>query len=63
MLARLAEEFKLYKYLYLSKGEKKDQNPKAKQYIVANAFEALIGAIYLDQGLDTAKELDRKSVV
>ncbi|HBH46675.1 MAG: ribonuclease III [Candidatus Jacksonbacteria bacterium RIFOXYC2_FULL_44_29] len=63
MLAQLAEEFNLYKYLYLSKGEKKDQNPKAKQYILANAFEALIGALYLDQGLDTAKDFIIKNIV
>jgi len=63
MLSSMAEEFDLYKYLYLSRGEKKDQNPKAKQYILANAFEALIGAIYLDQGLDTVKEFIEKNII
>jgi len=63
MLAMMAEEFKLYKYLYLSKGEKKDQNPKAKQYIIANAFEALIGSVYIDQGMDTAKEFIIQNIV
>lgn len=51
MLAELAEEFVLEDFLYLSKGEAKDKNTKARQYILANAFEALIGSIYLDQGL------------
>ncbi len=37
-------------YLYLSRGEAKDAGSKARQYILANAIEALIGAIYLDQG-------------
>jgi ribonuclease-3 len=41
-------------YLLLSKGESKDTG-RARQYILANALEALIGAIYLDQGYDSAK--------
>ena len=55
-LAEVAEEFGLYDYLYLSRGEAKDANPKARNYILANATEALIGAIYLDMGWQTAKE-------
>jgi len=51
MLSELAGEFNLEDFLYLSKGEAKDKNTKARQYILANAYEALIGAIYLDQGL------------
>ncbi|MDP2684619.1 MAG: ribonuclease III [bacterium] len=50
MLATVANELKLDDFLYLSKGESKDTNGKARQYILANAMEALIGAIYLDQG-------------
>ena len=56
MLAIVAEEINLEKYLYLSKGEKKDKNSKARQYIIANAVEALIGAIYLDRGIKPAKK-------
>ncbi len=37
----------------MSKGEAKDTG-RARQYILANAFEALIGAIYLDKGYETA---------
>ena len=54
MLALVANEIGLEKYLYLSKGEAKDSNSKARQYIIANAVEALIGAIYLDQGMKAA---------
>ncbi len=57
MLARLANRLGLEEYLYLSKGEAKDKNVKARNYILANCFEALIGAIYLDQGYDPAKKL------
>lgn len=50
MLSEVAQELELNDYLLLSKGESKDGNSKARQYILANAFEALIGALYLDQG-------------
>lgn len=55
MLATIAREIDMEPHLYLSKGESKDTG-KARQYILANAFEALIGAIYLDQGYDAAKK-------
>lgn len=38
-------------FLLLSKGESKDVG-RARQYILADTFEALIGAIYLDSGYD-----------
>lgn len=56
MLSSIAAELGLGDYLYLSKGEAKDSNGKARQYILANAIEAVIGAIYLDQGLAKASE-------
>ncbi|HET9411920.1 MAG TPA: ribonuclease III [Candidatus Saccharimonadales bacterium] len=34
----------------MSRGEKHGNSPRARQQILANAFEAVIGAIYLDQG-------------
>jgi ribonuclease III len=55
MLAVLCSRLGIEPYLYLSKGESKDDNSKARKYILANAFEALIGAIYLDQGWDASK--------
>lgn len=41
--------------LFLSRGEARDTG-RARQIILANAFEALIGAIYLDAGYGPAKE-------
>lgn len=41
-------------YLLLSKGEAKDTG-RARQYILANTFESVIGAIFLDQGYEVAK--------
>ncbi|MFW5887531.1 MAG: ribonuclease III [Bacteriovoracia bacterium] len=40
-------------YLRLSKGEAKDRG-RARAYILANTFESVIGAIYIDQGYDAA---------
>lgn len=54
MLAKISNEFNLNSYLLLSRGEAKDTG-RARQYILANAVEALIGAIYLDQGYEAAK--------
>jgi len=42
-------------YLLLSRGEAKDTG-RARAIILANAFEALIGALYLDAGYETAKK-------
>ncbi|HBK33589.1 TPA: ribonuclease III [Candidatus Uhrbacteria bacterium] len=56
MLSSICSEMEVEEYLFLSKGEAKDKNTKARRYILANAFEAIIGAIYLDQGWDKSKE-------
>lgn len=56
MLALVASEIGLEDFLYLSRGEAKDANSKARQYILANAVEAIIGAIYLDQGIGKSTE-------
>jgi ribonuclease-3 len=53
MLSRLANEIGINDYLLLSRGEAKDKG-KGRQYILANTFEALIGALYLDQGYGKA---------
>ena len=54
MLSDVSVELELNEFLLLSRGEAKDMG-RARQYILANAFEALVGAIYLDQGYDSAK--------
>jgi len=53
-LSATAEKLGVNKYLLMSKGEAKDEG-RARQYILANVFEAFIGAIYLDQGYDAAR--------
>lgn len=63
MLAQLSTENAVEEFLLLSRGEAKDSNSKARQYILANAFEALIGAIYLDQGYDVADAFIQKKLL
>jgi len=63
MLASIADELDIDKYLFLSKGESKDKNSKARQIILANAMEAIIGAIYLDQGIKPAKKFVKAFIV
>ncbi|MCA9388356.1 ribonuclease III [Candidatus Berkelbacteria bacterium] len=53
MLAKVAKDLGLEAYLLLSKGEQKGKG-KARSLILANTFEALVGAIYLDQGYEMA---------
>jgi ribonuclease-3 len=54
-LADAATRMEINDFLLLSKGEARDTG-RARQYILANTFESIIGAIYLDQGYDAAKE-------
>jgi ribonuclease-3 len=58
-LADTAEHIGLNDMLLLSKGEAKDTG-RARQIILANAFEAVLGAIYLDQGYEAAEQFIAK---
>ena len=62
MLARIATEFDLNDFILLSRGEAKDTG-RARQYILANAMESLIGAIYLDGGYDASKKFIEKFIL
>ncbi len=62
MLAKIAQGLSVEQYLLMSKGEAKDTG-RARQYLLANAMEAIIGAIYLDQGYEVAKEFVLENVV
>lgn len=57
--AEVAGELGMNDYLLLSRGEAKDTG-RARGILLANAFEALVGAIYLDQGYDAAKDFITK---
>ena len=52
-LSATAGELEMDNYLQMSKGERMD-TVKGRMHILANTFEAFVGAIYLDQGYDVA---------
>jgi ribonuclease-3 len=63
MLYEVAKEIGAEEHLYLSKGEARDKNKKSRQYILANCIEAIIGAMYLDKGIEAPKAFILKHVV
>lgn len=58
-LSQLAKELGFEEFLLLSKGEEKAQG-KGRLTILANAFEAFIGALYLDKGYEACREFIKK---
>lgn len=54
MLSEITHEFDLDAHMLMSRGEARDTG-RARQYILANAIEALIGAMYLDGGYEPCK--------
>jgi len=58
-LSEVASEIGMNDYLLLSRGEAKDTG-RARSILLANAIEALIGAMYLDQGYDAAETFVEK---
>lgn len=59
MLSKIGRDLRMYELLLLSKGESQAEG-KSRMIILANAFEALIGAIYLEGGLLNAKQFVEK---
>ena len=55
-LAGIANQMEFEEFLLLSKGEARDANSKARMYIMANAIEAILGAIYLDGGMPASEK-------
>jgi ribonuclease-3 len=53
-LARFAGDLNLRSFLLLGKGE---QQSGGSQRVLASAFEAVLGAIYLDQGLEAVRHV------
>lgn len=60
-LAKLAQNLRLGDYLYLSKGEE-ESGGRTSKTIFANTFEALVGAIFLDQGVEAASLFIKKNI-
>ncbi len=62
MLSRVGAELGIEPFLLMSRGEAKDTG-RSRQYLVANAMEAIIGALYLDQGYAAARDFILRVVV
>lgn len=62
MLGNVSESLGMNNCLLLSKGEAKDTG-RARATILANTFEAVVGALYLDQGYDVAAQFIEKSII
>jgi ribonuclease-3 len=62
-LARVARELEIEKYLLMSKGEALQKDGKSRNTILANAFESLLGAIYLDKNYNKACDFIKKNLL
>lgn len=62
IISQIALDIGMNDYLLLSKGEAKD-NGKARQYILANTYEAYVGAVYLDQGMEIVSKFIHKTIL
>ena len=62
MLGKIGMEIGVQDFLLMSRGEAKDTG-RARMYLIANAMESIIGAIYLDQGFDAAQNFIDKYVL
>jgi len=60
--AEVAQDLGMNEYLLLSKGESKDTG-RARQTILANAYESFIGALYLDQGYSVCDVFINKTLI
>jgi ribonuclease-3 len=62
MLGKIGYDLGVEKFLLMSRGESKDTG-RARNYLVANAMESIIGALYIDQGYDAAKNFIERQIV
>lgn len=60
-LAESAQALGVNEFLLLSKGESRDKG-RARDVILADAHEAIIGAVYLDQGFEAAEAFIAKNL-
>jgi ribonuclease-3 len=60
-LAKIASQLQVGQYLLLSRGEKESGGQKNPS-LLANTLEAIIGAVFLDQGLQAAEKLVKKNL-
>jgi len=61
-ISAAADRLNFNEYLRLSRGEKRGSD-RARQQILANCYEAVTGALYLDKGYDAAKKFITESLL
>ncbi len=61
-LSEVASNLGANGFLLLSRGETKDTG-RARQVILANTMEAIIGAVYLDHGFEAAAKFVKKNII
>jgi ribonuclease III len=61
-LVRIAHQLELGKYLRLGRGEEKSGG-RSKTTLLADALEAILAALYLDAGMDAARQFVLKHIV
>lgn len=61
-LGNVAESLKLGDYLRLGRGEERNGG-RNKAVLLANSFEAIVAALYLDAGIDTARAFVCRTVI
>ena len=61
-ISEVAKELGVEQYILMSRGEAKSLG-RSRQLILANIFEAIIGSIYLEQGLDSAKKFIHEQLI
>ena len=62
ILAEIAKSLGFNDFILLSRGETKEEG-KARQYILANTFEAFVGALYLDLGYKICQDFIAKHLI
>ena len=61
-LAKAAKKLGFGQHLYLSKGEEESKG-RENESILANTFESVIGALYMDQGISAANEFIGNTII
>lgn len=62
ILSKIASELNFNDFILLSKGEQKDTG-RARQYILANAMESFIGALYLDKDIKACDKFIKEHIL
>jgi len=63
IIGHIAKDLGMNEYLFLSKGESKDVESKARLFILADTYEAVVGALYLDGGYTPAKAFIENTII